>query len=271
MKKYLLLFLLLLLMIGTLSACSGDDEPYFPVPTIVGDAIQSFDVGVALWPGNELLRDQIWAGLQVLSAEGTVDMLSHRWLGDRFLDVPPNGAALLPFGEIAARTLIVGVNSEMAPFSFLDEEGDFIGLDIDLANALCHLLGWQLMVVPVLWADREFHLNSGNIDALWSANFTESMLLRTIYTPAFWENEQVIVTMSNSGITRLRDLRESNIGVQEGSISEYAAYLNIERLGTIVQYDTQRRLVWAVETQRMPAMIIDYHTMRFMMRQFQLS
>ena len=268
MKKCLLFFLLLLLMAATFSACGGDDEPYIPVPTIVGDAIQTFDVAVALWPGNELLRDQIWAGLQVLSAEGTVDRLSNRWLGDRFLNVPPNGAALLPFGEIAPRALIIGVNPEMAPFSFLDAEDHFIGLDIELAEALCDLLGWELMIVPVHWADREFHLNSGNIDALWSANLTESMLRRTIHTPAFWENEQVIVTMSDSNITRQRDLREGYIGVQEGSISEYAAYLSVERLGTIVQYDTQRRLIWAVETQRMSAMVLDYHTVRFLMSRF---
>ena len=268
MKKCLLLFLLLLLMAGTFSACGGDDEPYIPVPTIVGDAIQSFDVGLALWPGNERLRDQIWAGLQVLSAQGVVDRLSHRWLGESVLDIPPNGTALLPFGEILPRTLIIGVNPEMAPFAFLDAEGNFMGLDVDLAQALCELLGWELIVIPILWADREFHLNSGNIDVLWSANLTESMLRRTIHTPGFWENEQVIVTMSDANITRHRDLRESYIGVQEGSISEYAAYVNAERLGTIVQYDTQSRLIWAVETKRMPAMVLDYHTARFLMSRF---
>ena len=266
MKKYLLLCSILLLFIGSFSACGRNNAPQLPQAVILGAPIERFETAVAFWPGNEQLQAQIWAGLQVLSAEGVVSSLSHRYLGNsNALSIPPDRAAPLRLDEIAPRTLVIGISAEHAPFSFLDENGIAQGLNIALANALCQLFGWELEIVPVTWSMREFYLNSGNIDALWGASLTEQVRARLIHTPAFFTSEQVIITMSNSDITRLRDLQTAQIGVHEGSLSEYVAYQNIERLGTIMQYDTQRRLIWALENGRIAAIILDYHTARYLL------
>lgn len=264
-RKLFLLLIISSLLLASFSACGRNSDPAFSHPVIIGDPVGSFDVGIAFWPGNEQLQEQVWAGLQLLSAQGVVANLGTRWLGATSLHIPPSQTAVSRLETITPRTLIVGVNPESAPFSFYNEQGELIGLDVDLAQALCTLFGWELVVLPVPWSQREFYLNSGNIDLLLGANLTESVTRRLIYTPPIWENPQVIVTMSDSGIVRLRDTREQGLSVQEGSISEYVAYQNAERLGEIIQYDTQAGLISAFESGRASAILIDLHVANFLL------
>ena len=64
-------------------------------------------------------------------------------------------------------TFTVGFDAEFPPYGYMDENGDYTGFDLDLAQEVCDKLGWQLRVQPIRTEDVFVELNSGNIDCAW--------------------------------------------------------------------------------------------------------
>ena len=42
------------------------------------------------------------------------------------------------------KTLIVGFDAEYPPYGYMDENGEYTGFDLELAQAVCDLEGWTL-------------------------------------------------------------------------------------------------------------------------------
>ena len=51
----------------------------------------------------------------------------------------------------AAKTFIMGIDAEYPPFSYIDENGEYTGFDVEVCKAACDLLGWDMQVFPVNW------------------------------------------------------------------------------------------------------------------------
>jgi len=68
--------------------------------------------------------------------------------------------------EIIARgTLRVGLTGDYRPFSLLDKtNGQFSGIDVDMANALATTLGVKLEIVPTIWRELVSDVNAGKFD-----------------------------------------------------------------------------------------------------------
>ena len=45
---------------------------------------------------------------------------------------------------IEDKTLIVGFDAEYPPYGYMDENGEYTGFDLELAQAVCDLEGWEL-------------------------------------------------------------------------------------------------------------------------------
>jgi len=55
----------------------------------------------------------------------------------------------------ATRTFVMGVDAEYPPFSYLGEDGQYTGFDVEVCKAVCDLLGWDLQVFGVnCWMPR---------------------------------------------------------------------------------------------------------------------
>mgnify|MGYP000547430154 CR=1 FL=1 len=49
---------------------------------------------------------------------------------------------------IEDKTLIVGFDAEYPPYGYMDENGEYTGFDLELAQAVCDLEGWELEKKP---------------------------------------------------------------------------------------------------------------------------
>jgi polar amino acid transport system substrate-binding protein len=63
-------------------------------------------------------------------------------------------------------TLRVGVKADYRPYGFLDEQGNIVGLEPDLAQAVADDLGVDLELVPVVASNRMQFLEQGRIDLM---------------------------------------------------------------------------------------------------------
>ena len=115
------------------------------------------------------------------------------------------------------KTLIVGFDAEYPPFGYKDDNGDYVGFDLDLAQEVCDNLGWELVKKPINWDSKDMELNSGTIDCIWNGFTINGREDDYTWSDPYLNNEQVMVVTSDSGIETLADLAGKNVVVQAAS------------------------------------------------------
>ena len=119
----------------------------------------------------------------------------------------------------AAGTFKVGFDAEFPPYSFMNEDGEYTGFDVDLAKAVAELEGWEFIPAPLVWDSRDDVMASGEIDCIWSAYAIAGREDSYAWTAPYMNSGTVVLTKENSGIASLADLAGKVVGVQSGSSS----------------------------------------------------
>lgn len=128
------------------------------------------------------------------------------------------GAMLLAgCGKSNDNTFTVGFDAEYPPYGYMDENGEYTGFDLELAQAVCDLEGWELVKQPIVWDNKDNELNSGSIDCIWNGFTMDGREDDYAWSDPYVDNSQVIVVAADSGIQQLSDLSGKVVGVQAAS------------------------------------------------------
>ena len=115
-------------------------------------------------------------------------------------------------------TFTVGFDAEYPPYGYMDEEtGDYTGFDLELAEAVCEIYGWELVKTPINWDAKDTELNSGAIDCIWNGFTMNGREDDYTWSDPYVDNSQVMVVSEDSGINSLSDLAGKTVGVQAAS------------------------------------------------------
>ena len=114
-------------------------------------------------------------------------------------------------------TFTVGFDAEYPPYGYMDDDGEYTGFDLELAQAVCDLEGWTLVKKPINWDSKDMELNSGSIDCIWNGFTMNGREDEYTFSTPYVDNSQVIVVAENSGIEKLSDLAGKTVGVQAAS------------------------------------------------------
>ena len=112
---------------------------------------------------------------------------------------------------------VVGFDAEFPPYGYMDEDGDYTGFDLELAQEVCDRNGWELVKKPINWDSKDMELNSGNIDCIWNGFTINGREDDYTWSDPYLNNEQVMVVAADSGIETLADLAGKNVVVQAAS------------------------------------------------------
>ena len=115
------------------------------------------------------------------------------------------------------KTFTVGFDAEYPPYGYMDDNGEYTGFDLELAQAVCDLEGWELVKKPINWDSKDMELNSGSIDCIWNGFTMNGREDDYTFSVPYVDNSQVIVMADNSGIEQLADLAGKTVGVQAAS------------------------------------------------------
>lgn len=118
-------------------------------------------------------------------------------------------------------TFKMGFDAEYPPYTYMGDDGEYTGFDIEMCQKVCEILGWNIELIPINWDTKLMSLDSGEIDCIWSG-LTIDVLDAEAYSisMAYSDNSQVIMTKSNSGIEALADLEGKIVGVQLGTSAD---------------------------------------------------
>lgn len=114
------------------------------------------------------------------------------------------------------KTFTVGFDASFPPYGY-QENGEYVGFDLDLAQEVCDRNGWELVKTPIDWDAKNIELNGGSIDCIWNGFTLNGREDDYTWTPAYINNTQVFAVNKNSGITKAADLAGKNVLVQADS------------------------------------------------------
>lgn len=120
-------------------------------------------------------------------------------------------------------TFTLGFDAEFPPYGYKDDDGEYVGFDLDIAAEVCKRNGWEFVKQPVDWDSKDMELNSGAIDCIWNGFTINGREKEYTWSTAYIDNSQVVIVGAGSDIKKLSDLSGKVVVVQADS-SALAAF-----------------------------------------------
>ena len=117
---------------------------------------------------------------------------------------------------------IMGIDPEYPPFSYLGDNGEYTGFDVEVCKAACEKLGYELEIFGVNWDEKLVQLDAGECDCVWAGMTLLDSMKEAGYVLSnpYYDNTQVILVKKDSGITTSADLAGKYVAVQLGTSGE---------------------------------------------------
>ena len=121
-----------------------------------------------------------------------------------------------------ADTFVHGIDPEYPPFSYLGDDGEYTGFDVEIAKAACEIAGLDYEVYGVDWDNKLIQLDAHECDVIWSGMTILDSMKEAGYviSAPYYDNTQVLVVKKDSGITSSADLAGKLVAVQLGTSGE---------------------------------------------------
>ena len=145
---------------------------------------------------NPQLREDINSAISQLKQDGTLEKIISNYIGDstkgQFPYIPKEDV------DRSNGTLKVATNATFAPYEYM-EGGEIIGIDIDLAKAICDILGMSLKIEDIEFDSIISAVQSGKSDiGLSGMTVTEDRLKSIDFTDSYTTATQVIIINNGS-------------------------------------------------------------------------
>ncbi len=213
---------LALVMCLALCACGSKKEASYKM---LDEKVSTEQYAIGFKKGNTELRDAVQAALFQLYKDGKVEEIAKKY-SDYNLDAmlcldkqtETTFDAAQASDEFKARTTFtVGFDAEYPPYGYMGADGEYTGFDLDLAQAVCDIYNWELVKTPIDWDTKDVILNAGQIDCIWNGFTMTGREDSYTFSVPYIDNSIVVVTLDNSGINSLADLKGKTVVAQAGS------------------------------------------------------
>ena len=168
-------------------------------------------------------------------------------------------------GMAMAETLKMGTNASFPPYEFYDDEsGEIVGIDAEVAAAICEKLGYELEIVDMDFDAIIPAVTTGKIDfGMAGMTVTEERMQSVDFTTSYATGIQVVIVKEDSEIVSVDDLfaegANHKIGVQQGTTGDLYCSWDIEDegLGSVERYKNGTDAVLALTSGKVDCVVID--------------
>ncbi len=167
-------------------------------------------------------------------------------------------ASFRPYEDIeASGKLVVATNATFPPYEYIEDDGSYAGIDIDIIKAVGEYLGLEVEIMNIEFDAIITSVSTGKADlGIAGMTVTEDRLKNVDFSDTYATGKQVIITASDSGIKGVADLAGKKVGVQTGTTGDIYAS-DDDTIGEVVQYDSGTEAVLALSQGKINAVIID--------------
>lgn len=124
-------------------------------------------------------------------------------------------------GNINDGEFIVGFDQDFPPMGFVDDSGEYVGFDLEVAEEVANRLGLEFKAQPIAWDAKDMELEAGTIDCIWNGFTMTSREDDYTWSEPYLKNRQVFVVNGDS-IQSIDDLSGKTVEVQADSSAEKA-------------------------------------------------
>ena len=168
-------------------------------------------------------------------------------------------------GMAMAETLKMATNAAFPPYEFYDDEtGEIVGIDAEVAAAICEKMGYELEIVDMDFDAIIPAVTTGKVDfGMAGMTVTEERMQSVDFTTSYATGIQVVIVKEDSAIASVDDLfaegANHKIGVQQGTTGDIYCSGDIEEagLGTIERYKNGTDAVLALTSGKVDCVVID--------------
>lgn len=268
MKKIIALTLALLLIVACFAGCKKQNSKL----VIINEELGAEQYGIAFRPGDEETKNYIDLAVQELVKNG-----KYKEIADKYPDIVDNLLFLnveskaefdksidVSINKPAPRTFTMGIDPEYNPFSYLGDDGQYTGFDVEICKAACEFLGWEFKVFAVNWDQKLIQLNAKECDCVWSGmTILDSMTKEGFVISApYYYNTQVLVVKEDAGIKSSKDLKDKMVAVQLGTSGESLLNEDLKDLkatfSELVTCDNFLKCFTELESGAVDAVFVDY-------------
>ncbi len=122
----------------------------------------------------------------------------------------------------SSKKFIMGIDAEYPPFSYMGDDGEYTGFDVEICRAACEKLGYEFEIFGVNWDEKLVQLDAHECDCVWAGMTILDSMKEAGYvlSAPYYENAQVIIVKENSGINTAADLAGKDVAVMLGTSGE---------------------------------------------------
>lgn len=159
------------------------------------------------------------------------------------------------------KTYQIGTDITFAPFEFQDENQNYVGVDIDLLNAIAKDQGFAVNLRPLGFDSSIQGVQSGQLDAMIAGmSITDERKKSFDFSdPYFDSGIQMAVKQDDTSIKSYDDLKGKTVGAKVGTESATFLEANKDKYGyTIKTYDDATGVYGAIKNGTVQAIFDDY-------------
>lgn len=157
------------------------------------------------------------------------------------------------------KVLTMGTSADFAPFESTDPSGKIIGFDVDLANYIAKQLGYKLEIKDMKFDGLVGALQTKRVDVVLAGmSATEKRKKNVDFSTPYNRSGEMFLTLKDSKIKTIDDLKGTAVGVQLGTIQEEGAKKLQEKINFDVKpLDNSTTLIQELLSKRIQVAYMD--------------
>jgi arginine/lysine/histidine transporter system substrate-binding protein len=157
------------------------------------------------------------------------------------------------------KVLIMATSADFPPFESYDAEGNFIGFDVELAQAIADELGYELKIEDMDFDGLIGALQAKRVDmVLAGMSATEDRSKNVDFSKEYHRSGEMFISKAEDNLKDLEGLKGKVVGVQLGTIQEEGAETLAEEYGfEVKKVDDASILIQELNSNRIDVAYMD--------------
>ena len=158
------------------------------------------------------------------------------------------------------KTWIVATDTVFKPFEYTDENGDFVGIDVDILQAISEDQGFKYELNPLGFDAAAMAVQAGQADAIIAGATIKQERIDSgwIFSEGYYNATQTFAVAKGSDIKSFEDLSGKNVAVKQGTAGkDFADSLKDEYGFTVTVFEDSPSMYQDVVIGNSPPSSVD--------------
>ncbi|HFI2692660.1 TPA: ABC transporter substrate-binding protein/permease [Streptococcus suis] len=244
---------------------------------IEGEAIGSFGFSVKKGSQYEYLVEDFNKALAAMKEDGTYDQIMNKWLGSSTAsaDTTDYSSRLTLTGDANTKatpvksSYTIVADSSFAPFEYQDENGDYVGIDMELIKAIAENQGFTITIQNPGFDAALNAVQAGQADAVIAGmSITDARKEIFDFSNAYYTSNILLAVKNGSDITSYEDLKGKTVGAKNGTASYTFLEENKDKYGyTLKAFDEASGMYDSLNSGSIDALMDDEAVLLYAIQQ----